>query len=85
MGMREAEQWYRERDNDRQLHYYHGLNDGINMCNQMLIALVEGATKSEDLNQIRLVIATSASTIADIMQETSSRINNYISTDEKGE
>lgn len=58
--------------------YYHGFNDGVHSCFGALAALVEGVNNVNDANQLKMMIITTANTIAEIMEGTSQRLEKIL-------
>jgi hypothetical protein len=54
--------------------YFDGFNDGAHSCFGALSALIDGVNQVDDPNQIKMMIATTANTIADIMETTSKKL-----------
>lgn len=62
--------------------YYEGLLDGISIGCQLMSNLIENAEKTKEANKIKLMLATTGDTLANIMIET---VNEIESKEKKGE
>ena len=67
---------------EKLIKYFVGFNDGVHSCFGALSALVEGVNNVDDPNQIKMMIASTSNTIADIMEGTSQRLEKLLNEKE---
>lgn len=58
------------------LDYYNGFMEGVNVCANIMIRLINSVEKSNDVNSIKTLIGMCGETIANISQETQEKIEN---------
>ena len=65
-------------EEQNKLDYYNGFMDGVNVCANIMIRLINSVESSNDINSIKTLIGMCGETIAEIHTETQEKVKRLV-------